>query len=94
MLEYRTFLFDLLIQGRKEDFLLAKPDQKLWINNAKSTTKKKSFAFQTATFSGGGLTGGTGTGLWNNTANAVSSVKFFTSGANLKTGTFLLYGMS
>lgn len=36
VLEYRTFLFDLLIQGRKEDFLLAKPDQKLWINNAKA----------------------------------------------------------
>lgn len=29
-LEYRTFLFDLLIQGRKEEFLKAKPDQKQW----------------------------------------------------------------
>ena len=29
-LEYRTFLFDLLIQDRKEDFLLAKPDQQQW----------------------------------------------------------------
>jgi len=29
-LEYRTFLFDLLINGRKRDFLLAKPDQKMW----------------------------------------------------------------
>ena len=29
-LEYRTFLFDLLIQGRKNDFLLAAPDQTLW----------------------------------------------------------------
>ena len=29
-LEYRTFLFDLLIQGRKEDFLKAKPDQSQW----------------------------------------------------------------
>lgn len=28
--EYRTFLFDLLEQGRKEDFLIAKPDQSLW----------------------------------------------------------------
>ena len=29
-LEYRTFLFDLLIQNRKEEFLKAKPDQKQW----------------------------------------------------------------
>jgi len=29
-LEYRTFLFDLLIQDRKADFLIAKPDQTLW----------------------------------------------------------------
>lgn len=29
-LEYRTFLFDLLIQGRKDEFLMAKPDQKQW----------------------------------------------------------------
>ena len=28
--EYRTFLFDLLIQGRKEEFLKAKPDQRKW----------------------------------------------------------------
>jgi len=32
-LEYRTFLFDLLIQDKKEDFLKAKPDQSLWINS-------------------------------------------------------------
>lgn len=30
-LEYRTFLFDLLIQGRKEEFLKAKPDQQQWM---------------------------------------------------------------
>lgn len=30
-LEYRTFLFDLLIQGRKEDFLKARPNQKMWV---------------------------------------------------------------
>lgn len=30
-LEYRTFLFDLLIQGRKEEFLKAKPDQHQWV---------------------------------------------------------------
>lgn len=29
-LEYRTFLFDLLIQGRKKEFLTAAPDQTLW----------------------------------------------------------------
>jgi formylglycine-generating enzyme required for sulfatase activity len=29
-LEYRTFLFDLLIQDRKDDFLKAKPDQSKW----------------------------------------------------------------
>ncbi len=29
-LEYRTFLFDLLIQGRKDEFLIARPDQKQW----------------------------------------------------------------
>lgn len=28
--EYRTFLFDLLIQDRKEEFLKAKPDQSMW----------------------------------------------------------------
>ena len=28
--EYRTFLFDLLIQGRKDEFLKAKPDQSKW----------------------------------------------------------------
>ena len=30
-LEYRTFLFDLLLQGRKDDFLKAKPDQNKWV---------------------------------------------------------------
>ncbi len=29
-LEYKTFLFDLLIQGRNADFLIAKPKQELW----------------------------------------------------------------
>jgi formylglycine-generating enzyme required for sulfatase activity len=29
-IEYKTFLFDLLIQGRKEDFMKAKPDQAMW----------------------------------------------------------------
>ncbi len=30
-LEYRTFLFDLLIQDRKDEFLIAKPDQTQWV---------------------------------------------------------------
>ena len=30
-LEYRTFLFDLLMQDRKEEFLESKPDQNQWI---------------------------------------------------------------
>lgn len=29
-IEYKTFLFDLLVQGRKADFLKAAPDQRLW----------------------------------------------------------------
>jgi formylglycine-generating enzyme required for sulfatase activity len=29
-LEYRTFLFDLLIQGKKDDFDIAKPEQEKW----------------------------------------------------------------
>ncbi|PCJ23802.1 MAG: hypothetical protein COA97_10800 [Flavobacteriales bacterium] len=32
-LEYRTFLFDLLIQGRKDEFLIAKPDQTRWMKD-------------------------------------------------------------
>lgn len=32
-LEYRTFLFDLLIQNKKDEFLIAKPIQSLWINS-------------------------------------------------------------
>ncbi len=34
--EYRTFLFDLLISGRKDEFLKAKPRQHLW-KNAENT---------------------------------------------------------
>jgi formylglycine-generating enzyme required for sulfatase activity len=29
-IQYKTFLFDLLIQGKKEDFQIAKPEQQLW----------------------------------------------------------------
>ncbi len=35
--EYRTFIFDLLIQGKKEEFLKAKPDQHQWV---KETDRK------------------------------------------------------
>lgn len=40
-LEYRTFLFDLLIQGRKKEFLEAKPDQDQWVKkfNAEADLK-------------------------------------------------------
>ncbi len=35
-LEYRTFLFDLLIQNRKDEFLIAKPAQSQWVNSNKT----------------------------------------------------------
>lgn len=38
-LEYKTFLFDLLIQDRKDDFLLAKPKQELWTEELGSEYK-------------------------------------------------------
>ncbi|MES2799079.1 MAG: SUMF1/EgtB/PvdO family nonheme iron enzyme [Bacteroidota bacterium] len=38
-LEYRTFLFDLLIQERKEEFLKAKPDQSQWTKLFVDTNK-------------------------------------------------------
>ena len=66
----------------------------LWINNAKSSTTKRSFQYTTSTFSGGGLLAGSVNGSWNNVAAAVSTLKFYTTGANIKTGTFLLYGLS
>ncbi|MFL5765677.1 MAG: formylglycine-generating enzyme family protein [Bacteroidia bacterium] len=37
-LEYRTFLFDLLIRNKKDEFLIAKPVQSLWINSNGSHT--------------------------------------------------------
>jgi len=33
-LDYRTFLFDLLIQGRKAEFIKAKPDQQKWMTTS------------------------------------------------------------
>jgi formylglycine-generating enzyme required for sulfatase activity len=36
--EYRTFLFDLLIQGRKDEFLKATPDQSQWTKTNGSTS--------------------------------------------------------
>lgn len=32
-IEYKTFLFDLLIQGKKDDFLKAKPEQIKWVEH-------------------------------------------------------------
>lgn len=37
--EYRTFLFDLIIQGRKDEFLKAKPDQSAWSKEFKNGGK-------------------------------------------------------
>ncbi len=39
--EYRTFLFDLLINGEKETFLKAKPYQYLWLNANENTNGEK-----------------------------------------------------
>jgi len=39
-LEYRTFLFDLLIQGKKDEFLIAKPDQKMWVKEYPNALNK------------------------------------------------------
>lgn len=39
VLEYRTFLFDLLIQNRKKDFLMAKPDQTQWLKTMGENAK-------------------------------------------------------
>ena len=39
-LEYRTFLFDLLIQNRKEDFLIANPKQQMWIEEYPNSFNK------------------------------------------------------
>ncbi len=45
-LEFRTFLFDLLINGDKEAFLKAKPHQELWLNapgHAKKMEMKENY---------------------------------------------------
>ncbi len=36
-LEYRTYLFDLLMQGRNEEFLISKPDQANWSKELNSS---------------------------------------------------------
>lgn len=38
-LEYRTFLFDLLIQGRKDDYIKAKPDEQMWVKQFSNSQK-------------------------------------------------------
>lgn len=40
-LEYRTFLFDLLIHDKKEAFLIAKPYQQLWLDSPGQAIKKE-----------------------------------------------------
>lgn len=52
-LEYRTFLFDLLIQGRNEVFLKAKPDQARWADlvEANKMSEKESALFTDLYFS-------------------------------------------
>ena len=42
--EYRTFLFDLIIQGRTDEFLIAKPDQSQW-STAKGNTAMEEHYF-------------------------------------------------
>jgi hypothetical protein len=43
--EYRTFLFDLLIQGRKDEFLIAKPDQSQWSAGNVQNSKMEEYYF-------------------------------------------------
>jgi formylglycine-generating enzyme required for sulfatase activity len=43
--EYRTFLFDLLIQGRKNEFLIAKPDQSQWSTPEAKNSKMEEYYF-------------------------------------------------
>lgn len=51
-LEYRTFLFDLLMQNRKEEFLTAKPYQNLWmdVSQLKHPEKMKDLYFSDKRF--------------------------------------------
>jgi hypothetical protein len=65
-----------------------------WINNASSSTENKGYSFNSGGSNNNNLAFYTGTGKWRNTADAVTSIRFFTTGANIKTGTFKLYGMS
>jgi formylglycine-generating enzyme required for sulfatase activity len=43
--EYRTFLFDLIIQGRKDEFLIAKPDQSQWSAGGVQNSKMEEYYF-------------------------------------------------
>ena len=43
--EYRTFLYDLLIQGRKDEFLIAKPDQSQWSAGNVQNSKMEEYYF-------------------------------------------------
>jgi formylglycine-generating enzyme required for sulfatase activity len=41
--EYRTFLFDLIIQGRTDQFLIAKPDQSQWSTSKGNTAMEEHY---------------------------------------------------
>ncbi len=41
--EYRTFLFDLIIQGRTDEFLIAKPDQSQWSTSKGNTAMEEHY---------------------------------------------------
>ena len=50
--QYKTFLYDLLIQGRQEDFLKARPDGSLWKKKVKGNTEAlNDLYFEHAAFS-------------------------------------------
>jgi hypothetical protein len=41
--EYRTFLFDLIIQGKTDEFLVAKPDQSQWSTSKGNTAMEEHY---------------------------------------------------
>ena len=43
--DYRTFLFDLIIQGRTDEFLIAKPDQSQWSAGNVQNSKMEEYYF-------------------------------------------------
>jgi hypothetical protein len=87
--------FPLLgLMARQADAVIRRGSFMAWINNASSATKNKGFDFSTGSFANGAVVTYKGSGKWNNTSAAVTSLRFFTTGANIQSGTFLLYGLS